>query len=120
MNEVRLHITGLDDFFADTRKMAARIDDGDFRQQPSVIACETMEVLLKVLTPNRWTLLRCLRGLGATSIRALSRALGRDYRGVHADVMALLDAGLIERADDGSIIVPWDRITAEMAIDIAA
>jgi predicted transcriptional regulator len=49
----------------------------------------------------------------------LSQLLARDYRGVHADVTALIDAGLIERAD-GKISVPWSRITAEMAVDIAA
>ena len=46
--------------------------------------------------------------------------LQRDYRGVHADVMALLDAGLIERSENGKIAVPWSRITAEMAVDVAA
>ncbi len=120
MNEVRLHVHSLDAYFADAHRMATRIDGGDRSPEPSVIAFETMEVLLKLLTPNRWSLLRSLRGRGATSIRALSKALGRDYRGVHADVIALLDAGLIERAEDGRISVPWDRITAEMAIDIAA
>jgi predicted transcriptional regulator len=47
-------------------------------------------------------------------------ALGRDYRGVHADVHALIAAGLIARDGKGLVSVPWDKITAEMAIDIAA
>src|SRR3546814_16053747 len=79
-----------------------------------------METPLKVLTPNRWVLLRRLRSQGPSSIRALARALDRDYRGVHADVSALVEAGLIERNERGAIFVPWSRITAEMALDIAA
>jgi predicted transcriptional regulator len=65
-------------------------------------------------------LLRALRGRGPSSIRALAQTLGRDYRGVHADVAALVDAGLIERDDSGAISVPWSRVTAEMALDAAA
>jgi predicted transcriptional regulator len=79
-----------------------------------------MELLLKVLTPNRWALLRRLRALGPSSIRALAHSLGRDYRGVHSDVAALREAGLIERRGDGKILVPWSRIIAEMSVDIAA
>ena len=76
--------------------------------------------LLKVLTPNRWRLLRALRSGGPISVRALAQALDRDYRGVHADVVLLSDAGLIEKSKQGAVFVPWTRITAEMALDVAA
>jgi predicted transcriptional regulator len=81
---------------------------------------EGMEMLLRVLTPNRWALLRRLRSMGASSVRALARSLERDYRGVHGDVAALREAGLVERRADGKFLVPWSRITAEMSVDIAA
>ena len=100
--------------------MARRLDRGGRKASPAHVSFENMEALLKVLTPNRWTLLRTLHSLRRSSIRALARTLGRDYRGVHADVMALLDAGLIDRDDAGRIAVPWSRITAEMAFDTAA
>ena len=120
MDEVKIRIESLDAFFADAMKMARRLDKGDLAAEPATLSFERMELLLKVLTPNRWTLLRTLRRHGASSIRALSQQLERDYRGVHADVMALIDAGLIEKLEDGKIIVPWSRITAEMAVDVAA
>ena len=41
---------------------------------------------------------------GTDSINALAGALGRPYRRVHDDVMALLDAGLLERS--GTRILP--------------
>ncbi len=118
--EVKLHVSGLSQFFADARRVAAEIDEGDLHQRDSVIAFESMELLLKVLTANRWQLLRMLRREGPISIRQLSLKLQRDYRAVHSDVHALMDAGLIGRGDKGEIFVPWDRITAEMALDLAA
>jgi predicted transcriptional regulator len=120
MDEVKIQIESLDEFFAGALEMARRLDRGDRRQEPASFSFERMELLLKILTPNRWTLLRTLRRHGPSSIRALSHLLKRDYRGVHADVVALIDAGLIQRLESGKIIVPWSRITAEMAVDVAA
>lgn len=61
-----------------------------------------------------------LRKLGPVSIRALAKALARDYRGVHADVALLTDAGLIMRDEHGKVSVPWSRITAELDFGAAA
>lgn len=120
MNEVRLEVETVDGFFAGALDMADRLDGNDLSQAPALIAFERMEGLLKVLTANRWTLLRQLRRDGPSSIRRLAGRLGRDYRGVHADVTTLIDAGLVERGEQGKILVPWARITAEMALDTAA
>ena len=120
MAEVKLRIESLDGFFADARLMARGIDAGDTTAEPAILSFESMEVLLKALTPNRWRMLRRLRTLGASSIRALAQALGRDYRGVHADVVALVELGLIDRLESGKIAVPWSHITAEVALDEAA
>lgn len=120
MSEVRLHVEGRDAFTERTMAMARRLDRGERKVRATHISFESMESLLRVLTPNRWTLLRTLRGLGPASIRSLARTLGRDYRGVHADVSALIDAGLIERDDKALVFVPWSRITAEMALETAA
>lgn len=66
-----------------------------------VVAFESWEALRDVLTAERLRLLRHLRAHPARSVRALSAALGRDYRNVHGDVAALLHAGLVERSGDG-------------------
>jgi len=132
MSEVRLHVSGIRDFFDGAADAARRIDatmpgdvpEGVAKGVPgevaSEIAFESMELLLKILTPNRWRLLKRLKLSGATSIRRLAQALGRDYRGVHADVVALIEVGLIEKTADGAVFVPWDRITADMSLDAAA
>lgn len=121
MDEVIIRVASLDEFFEDAQAAARRFDAGDHKpSRATVLGFETAETLLKALTPNRWTLLRTLRRLGRTSIRALSRSLGRDYRGVHADVTALLELGLIDRDDKELIRVPWSKITAELSIEEVA
>lgn len=121
MNEIRLDVEDLDRFFAGARNMANRLDRANAPSREAArLSLETMETLLKVITPNRWVLLRSLRSMGPSSIRGLAKVLGRDYRGVHADVRALREAGLIERDADDRVSVPWSRIVAEMSLDIAA
>ena len=57
--------------------------------------------LARVLTGKRLELLRYLHRHPARSIAELARALGRDYKQVHADVQALAAAGLIDRTPGG-------------------
>jgi predicted transcriptional regulator len=77
---------------------------------------ETMNGWIRVLTPRRWELLQTLRRGGGLSIYALAKQLERDYSNVHADVKALEEIGLISRAADGRIEVPWDEIEAHMRL----
>jgi predicted transcriptional regulator len=60
-------------------------------------------------------LLRYARRHRVTSIRALAKALGRDYSNVHADVQALTSAGLIDPSD-GGVRVDYDAIETRIAI----
>jgi predicted transcriptional regulator len=120
MNEVKILVESPESFFQSALKTARRLDKGDYSPSPASISFVSMEQLLRVLTPNRWVLLRALKGTGASSVRALSAVLRRDYRGVHSDVSVLLNAGLIERQEDGRVLVPWSRITAEMDFELAA
>ena len=50
-----------------------------------------------------------------TSVRALAKALGRDYSNVHADVQALTAAGLLDTAD-GGVQADYDVIETKIAI----
>lgn len=75
--------------------------------------------LAKVLTPSRLAVLRHLHIQPEVSIRALSRALGRDYKRVHTDVTALIQAGLIDQQDDG-LHADYDRIETVISLEPAA
>ncbi|HEY5898919.1 MAG TPA: hypothetical protein VIV54_15225 [Burkholderiales bacterium] len=78
-----------------------------------VLSALDLPLLLRTLTPARWALLDLLRGAGPVSIYELSKRLRRDYKNVHTDVTALARIGLIDRASDGRISVPWDVVRGE-------
>jgi predicted transcriptional regulator len=94
-----------------------RAERGETPLEPTAKVLFTdLETLLRILTPRRFELLKQLRQTGPTSIRALSKALGRDYKNVHADVAELVQIGLIERTDEGLVQVPWDEIDAHLRL----
>jgi predicted transcriptional regulator len=79
------------------------------------LSFESWEGLARVLTPRRLELLRHLRRHAVPSIAALARALGRDYKRVHADVEALAAAGLIDRTPAG-LRTDYGEIHARIAV----
>ncbi len=50
-----------------------------------------------------------------TSVRALAKALNRDYSNVHADVQTLANAGLLDSAN-GALRADYDTIETRIAI----
>jgi predicted transcriptional regulator len=80
-----------------------------------VLAFESWEGLARVLTGERYRLLRHLHAHPEPSVSALARALGRQYRRVHADVAALEHAGLLDRSE-GAVRATADRITADIRL----
>jgi predicted transcriptional regulator len=76
--------------------------------------------LFWVISPKRWELIEHLQRIGPSSIRGLSRSLERDIRRVHDDVTALIERGIIERDDDGKVLVPFDVIHADFDLRAVA
>src|SRR5881392_2676417 len=90
------------------------------KPQPSArISFATPELLWKVLTAKRWELLKALCGAGPVSIRETARRVGRDVKAVHSDVTALLNAGVLEHAEGGGIVFPFEAIKVEFLLQAA-
>lgn len=85
-----------------------RAEGGDSNEE-TVLAFETWEALAAVMTGERYRLLRYVHAHPEPSVSALARALGRQYRRVHADVAALEQAGLLDRSE-GRVQTNIDRI----------
>jgi predicted transcriptional regulator len=83
------------------------------------ITFATPELLWKVLTAKRWQLLKAMCGAGPLSIREVARRVGRDVKAVHTDVTALLNAGVLDRVEDGRIIFPFDSVKVEFLLHAA-
>jgi predicted transcriptional regulator len=79
------------------------------------LAFESWDALARVLTAKRMELLRYVHRHRVASIRALAKALGRDYSNVHADVQALSAAGLVDTAG-GELRADYDAIETKIAI----
>ena len=77
------------------------------------------ELLWKVPTAKRWALLKALCGAGPVSIREAARRVDRDVKAVHGDVMALLNAGVLDRTETGEIVFPYDAVKVEFLLQAA-
>jgi predicted transcriptional regulator len=88
-------------------------------QKTARISFSTPELLWKVLTAKRWELLKALCGSGPVSIREAARRVNRDVKAVHADVTALLNAGVLDRAEQGGIVFPYEAVKVEFLLQAA-
>jgi predicted transcriptional regulator len=88
-------------------------------QKSARISFATPELLWKVLTAKRWELLKALCGAGSMPIREAARRVERDVKAVHGDVIALLNAGLLDRTEDGGIIFSYESVKVEFLLRAA-
>ena len=79
-------------------------------RQGAYISFASVGLLWQTLTRKRWELLQAMTGEETMSIREAARRVGRDVKVVHSDIHALLDAGILERTDDGRILFPYDAV----------
>jgi predicted transcriptional regulator len=79
------------------------------------LAFESWDALARVMTAKRMELLHYVRRHKASSVRALAKALGRDYSNVHTDVQALTAAGLLDTSD-GGVQADYDVIETKIVI----
>lgn len=87
--------------------------------QGEFISFETPALLFKVLTQKRWELLSALTGVGTVTLREAARRVERDVKAVHGDVHALLDAGLLQKTEDGRIVFPFDAVHVDFLLTAA-
>jgi len=114
MKTITLSIASRDDV---TRRA---LDAFDGKEQGSHISFASVDRLWQTMTRKRWELLKALTGQGAVSIREASRLVERDVKSVHGDVQVLLEAGVIQKNDDGMIVFPYDAIHVDFVITSAA
>ena len=89
------------------------------KPQAARISFATPELLWKVLTAKRWELLKAMAGEGQLSLREIARRVGRDVKAVHGDVNALLDAGLVDKTENGRIEFPFDAVRVDFTLRAA-
>lgn len=88
-------------------------------QRAARISFASPELLWKVLTEKRWELLKALCGAGPVSIREAARRVSRDVKAVHGDVTGLLNAGLLQRTEEGKVVFPFESVKVEFLLKAA-
>lgn len=89
------------------------------RKHGARISFASPELLFRVLSGRRWELVRALTGAGPVSIREAARRMNRDVKAVHGDVHALLNAGILRKAEDGRVEFPFDTIHVDFMLHAA-
>ncbi|MBX9612443.1 MAG: hypothetical protein K2X51_12550 [Burkholderiales bacterium] len=107
---------------ADRRTADARFVQAMKTGRPagSFITFPNVQALWAALTVKRWEIVQALCGAGPVTLREAARRVGRDVKGVHTDVHALLAAGVLEKTDDGSIVFPYDAVHVDFMMKAAA
>ncbi len=76
-------------------------------------------MLWQLLAAKRWEILKAMCGAGPMSIREAARRVKRDVKAVHGDVTALLNAGVLDRAEEGGIVFPFEAVKVEFMLEAA-
>jgi len=88
-------------------------------KQGARVSFASPELLFSLMTAKRWELIRAMAGAGPMSIREVARRVARDVKAVHGDVHALLDAGIVQRSDDGLVVFPFDAVHVDFVLKAA-
>lgn len=102
----------------DSLEAAAQAMKSRRSEKQAHISFASPELLWQVLTLKRWELLRALCGVGPVSIREAARRVGRDVKAVHADIAALLNAGVLTRSAAG-VEFPYEVVKVEFMLRAA-
>jgi predicted transcriptional regulator len=89
------------------------------KAQGAHISFASVELLWQTLTTKRWEILKAMTGQGPLTIREVARRVERDVKAVHGDIHALLDAGVIERTDEGLVVFPYDAVHVDFMVKAA-
>jgi phosphomannomutase len=61
-----------------------------------------------------------MTGAGPLALREIARRVGRDIKGVHTDVHALLGAGVLNRTESGAFEFPYEAVHVDFTLRAAA
>ena len=117
MNERFLTITLQPDWKSALRAtaLAAKADS----YQGEVLNFESPGHFFGQLSEKRWAIIRAAQGKGELPVRELARAVGRDVKRVHEDVVILAELGLLERTEGGGVVCPYASMHIDMHLKAA-
>ena len=116
MTKLEIGFDGLKEAAAEFLRTAKALEKGARVSVREPLHFADMTTLLENLTGERGRIVEFVRANGPLSIYAVARRLARNYKIVHADVNRLIELGLLEKQDDGRLVVPYRSIVAEIKL----
>jgi predicted transcriptional regulator len=114
MNTLTINVASLADTLSDmVQAMEQR------KHQKARYSFESAATLMRTLGGKRFDLIQALSGAGPVTIREAARRAGRDVKAVHGDVQTLLTCGVLDKTDDGKIVLPYDAVKVEFLLKAA-
>lgn len=102
---------------AELMDLARRADAGEMLPEADYqLGFASVVHLFNALPPARLALLETLKGLGAVSVEALAKHLGRAPERVQSDLAELLELALVEQDAAGLVYVPWEEIQIQVTL----
>lgn len=118
MSKAIISITGWASSGKSPRTLAQRIDTGDCLPDADYhLNFATPSQLFSEVTPKRLELLYYLKQNNPMTVYRLAKETGRNYSNVHADVARLLELELVEKDDNGRVMVPWEDIEIHASLN---
>uniref|UniRef100_B0SVG1 Uncharacterized protein n=1 Tax=Caulobacter sp. (strain K31) TaxID=366602 RepID=B0SVG1_CAUSK len=114
MNTVTLSVASRDNV---THRALAAFEG---RTQGARISFASADLLWTTLTRKRWEILQAMTAQGVLSIREVARRVERDVKAVHGDIRALIEAGVVEAAEGGGVIFPYDAVHVDFTLKASA
>lgn len=89
------------------------------KSQGEYISFSSLDLLWKVLAPNRMAIVKVLTGSEPLALREIARRVDRDVKAVHTDVQMLLKAGVLDKNEAGRITFGYDAIHVDFMLKAA-
>jgi predicted transcriptional regulator len=119
MTTLTIRLSSIEEAKARFVEAGRRALAGEIVEASPSVNFTTYDEMHRVLAPSRLAIVKVLAGQGGLSIREVARRVGRDVQAVHRDVMTLVNAGVVERTENG-VEFPYDRIHFEYDVSAAA
>ena len=89
------------------------------KPQGAYISFASLDLLWKILAPNRMAILNVLTSCEPLALREIARRLNRDVKAVHTDVQLLLKSGVLSKTENGQIYYDYDAIHVDFLLNAA-
>jgi predicted transcriptional regulator len=111
MRTLTISVDRRDPFLAMREALSEGFSSTEYKGES--ITFPSAELLWKKLSPKRMQIAEAMAGAGEMTMREVSRRVGRDFKAVHADILGLIEVGIVERTGTG-VVMPFGEIHLDL------